>query len=87
MAPSSKDFLYWRLVANEYPYDAIATTHTLLVPKRHTPTLNDQETQELRSIKRLLEIDQSCDAIIENVGKTKTLPTHYHLHLLTWIRT
>lgn len=31
-----KQFMFWKIVANDFPYEKIAQTHDMLLPVRHT---------------------------------------------------
>jgi len=81
--PPIKDFKYWRIVKNKFPYDLIAEKHDMLVPKRHVDevSLNEDEISELREIKREY-IDSEYSYIIEAMSKNKSIPAHFHIHLI-----
>lgn len=84
-----KDFFNWVIVENQFPYDAIAETHHMLIPKRHFSKEmegNDQESEEVLNI--LYRIDESgkYDCILKNFTVGQTHPTHFHYHLLKFIR-
>jgi hypothetical protein len=78
-----QSFTYWKIITNEFPYDLIASTHHMLVPMRHVTEveLSDSEKEELVSIKHGL-LDPQYDFIIETVSKKKSIPEHFHLHLV-----
>jgi len=80
---SIKDFQFWRLVENSFPYDQIAKTHHMLVPVRHVPEdgLTVDELAELKMIKGVF-INAAYDWIIEATYKNKSIPDHFHLHLI-----
>ncbi len=77
-----KRFKYWKIVFNEFPYDRIATRHDMLVPLRHASgaELNDAERAELEVIKQGYAYKEY--RFIIEVGQTKSMPSHFHLHLL-----
>lgn len=79
-----KDFKYWRIVENNYPYDAVAEISHLLFPKRHIKIdeLNDEEKEEYKTIKSGYISEMHYDYILEAVAKT-SIPNHMHLHLLS----
>src|SRR5690349_1325706 len=77
-------FTYWKIMKNDFPYDAIASVHHLLVPIRHVgeQELTQEERAELHSITYdVLPFEYGY--LRENLGKTRTIPQHFHLHLLT----
>lgn len=80
---------HWRLIHNDFPYDAVATLHLMLVPVRHIATaseLSTDEQAELQTIKALLDHEGNFDAVIENLARGRTYLPHYHLHVLQWKR-
>jgi hypothetical protein len=79
-----KKFKYWRIVENIFPYDRIAKVHHMVIPKRHVPEekLSGVELKELRKIKESY-IHKNYDFIIEATYRMKSIPAHFHLHLIT----
>jgi diadenosine tetraphosphate (Ap4A) HIT family hydrolase len=82
-APTVKAFTYWRVVKNRFPYDKIAGVHDMLVPKRHITEkdINQDEWHELANIKEEF-IHPNYQFMIEATHKTKSIPAHFHLHLI-----
>lgn len=80
---SLETFTHWRILLNDYPYDAVASVHHMIVPVRHV-TEHDLTPQERAELERIREeyIHPNYDYILEATHKTKTIPTHYHLHLI-----
>ena len=78
-----KVFAHWRIVDNSFPYDQIAKVHEMLVPNRHCtePELTEEELGELRQIKAEF-VNSNYDWILEATTKNKSVPGHFHLHLL-----
>lgn len=81
--PTLKDFRYWRIVKNRFPWDRIASIHHLLLPKRHTTyeKLSRAEKAELEKLKPSY-INRSYWIIAEATHRKKSIPGHFHLHLL-----
>lgn len=77
------EFELWRIINNNFPYDRIATTHHMIIPKRHVDEfgLTEQERTELLALKYDY-IDKNYNFILEPVLKGKTLPSHFHPHLI-----
>lgn len=48
-APSIKDFVYWKIIRNDFPYDLIAQIHDMIVPKRHVKE-SDLSKEEKKSM-------------------------------------
>lgn len=78
-------FAYWKILANDFPYDRIAQKHDLLVSRRHFAEefeMNEEERRELVEIKtRVLPEMQVYDTMIENFKKLRSVE-HYHIHLI-----
>lgn len=80
--PSLREFTYWRILKNDFPYDLVAKQHDMIVPKRHITEdfLTEEEKAEFSSIKKA-DI-QDYDFILEPSTKGKSIPQHFHLHLI-----
>ncbi|MEJ0054035.1 MAG: hypothetical protein WDN10_04950 [bacterium] len=80
---ATKEFTYWKVVENDFPYGQIAKTHHMLVPLRHTTEdgLTDSELAEQKLIKRGF-VNEGYDWIIEATHKNRSIPSHFHLHLI-----
>ena len=74
---------YWRIVDNSFPYDRVASKHTQLIPKRHVTEgeLNEAEKQELLKIKASNDMNE-YEFFLESVPKNRSIPAHYHVHLI-----
>ncbi|MCD8528164.1 MAG: HIT domain-containing protein [Candidatus Pacebacteria bacterium] len=85
LADALREFDHWFIVENDFPYDAIATTHHLIFTKRHIPfewaLLNQAERDELEHLKKTVFATE-YEVLYENLPKGQTVPTHFHLHLL-----
>lgn len=82
-AETIESFTYWRTIPNKYPYDAVAKRHDQLVPLRHTAgtDLTPEELVELVELKRGA-LNETYFYIMEALPGTKSIPGHFHLHLL-----
>jgi hypothetical protein len=78
-----KTFTYWKVIPNDFPYDLVAKTHHMLIPFQHVAekNLSEDEWKEFQLIKG--EYLQQYDYIIEATEKQKSIPQHFHLHLIT----
>lgn len=80
-----KEFKFWRIVGNDFPYDAVAMTNHMICTKRQTPflwsELNNDEKKEFYVIKKSY-LDQHYDVLYENLASAATKPGWFHLHLL-----
>ena len=84
-APAITEYKYWRLLKNNFPYDAIASKHYLLTPRRvftYDSEMTSPEREELYIIKR--QLAKTFDSILENFTQRRTIKEHFHLHLLNF---
>ena len=81
--PSLKEFTHWRIVENIFPYDLVAKVSHMIIPSQHKTEsdLTDVEEQEFKDIK-INYLQNQYDYILENTHKNKSLPHHFHLHIL-----
>ncbi|MBI2889033.1 MAG: hypothetical protein HYY10_03880 [Candidatus Liptonbacteria bacterium] len=81
--PPRQTFQHWKIVQNDFPYDKIASVHHMIVPLRHMSEseLSPEETEELRELKSSY-LNEHYEFIIEPVQRKKTIPNHFHLHLI-----
>ena len=81
--PSIDTFKYWKITDNSFPYDLIADKHHMLIPIRHVVEgdLSAEERNEMFEIKKGV-VDAKYDYIIEATDKEKSIPDHFHLHLI-----
>ena len=79
-----KGFRYWRIVENTFPYNRIAKIHHMLLPHRHVTEnmLTAREKSELQKIKHSY-VNREYEFIFESTHRTKSIPAHHHLHLIT----
>ncbi len=78
-------FEHWLLVPNSFPYDLVAETHHMLIPKRHVTykELTGEEREELELLKST-HLEDNYETIAENTNRRKTIPQHFHLHLIVF---
>lgn len=83
LANPLKSFQNWKIIQNNFPYDRIAETHHMIIPLRHVDEtgLTREESDELQTIK--YSTLQDYDIIVEATKRTKSIPAHFHLHLIT----
>jgi hypothetical protein len=82
-APLIKEFNYWKIVENIFPWDNVAKLQHMIVPKRHViyDKLNDDEKKEFDEIK-VSHIEKEYELIAEVTNKKKSIPEHFHIHLI-----
>ena len=76
-------FKYWKIVTNKFPYDKITALHDLLVPLRMTDgrDFTQEEIDELLELRETY-INDNYQFIFEAMNNSKTVPEHFHLHLI-----
>ena len=81
-----QEFTHFVLMRNKFPYDRYFTKSDMIVSKRHVTELelNQEERAELSEIKKTLS--DSYDSLIEHLPKQKSIPGHYHLHVIEFKR-
>ena len=80
---SIAEFEHWRIIINDFPYDRIAKVHHMVIPKRHVSedSISFEEWNELALLKGGY-ISDNYDYIIEAAHRNKSIPGHFHLHLI-----
>ena len=76
-------FSKWKIVENSFPYDGIASVHHMLLPLRHVDEkdLNTDELKELAEIKDSV-CDKNYELMVLPTRNHRSVPEHFHLHLL-----
>lgn len=83
-----REYDYWAIIANDFPYDTIFTTHDLLLPKRHFAFIRDAtdaERHEYYRIKKELDQEGNYESLIENFSNSRSVEKHFHVHLVDWV--
>ena len=78
---SIKDFEYFRVVKNKFPYDIIAEKNDMLILKRHSGELSPEEEEEMKELKKGY-LNKNYDYMIEAFPDEKSIPGHFHIHLI-----
>lgn len=85
-----KQYTYWAIIENRFPYDNMARTNHLLVSKRPIESHyhgTPEEQDEFHTIMQELADDGFYDARIENFPKVKSVKQYAHVHLIQWHNT
>lgn len=87
-----KEYGEWMILGNRFPYDKIAKKHDLLCLKDHSDGsglysgnpghIDAKRMDELLEIKE--EIKNDYDCFLENFNHGRTIPSHYHIHLIKY---
>jgi diadenosine tetraphosphate (Ap4A) HIT family hydrolase len=83
-APSIKEYEYWRIIENKFPYDTIAKVHHMLVPKQQTASWLDISLSESAELDLLImyELPKDYDMILLNFPKAQSVKDWLHFHLI-----
>jgi hypothetical protein len=80
-----KEFNYWQIISNKYPYNKLAKLNDILMLKRHVGNereLTKKEALELLEIKTKYLPTSQYKVIYENLPAQQSIQGHYHIHLL-----
>lgn len=81
------EYKYWRLMPNLFPYDRLFSKSDMLVLRRHSDEygLREDERAELLQLKCGVLVDE-YDALLEQLPKQRSIPHHFHVHLVQYKR-
>jgi len=82
-APALQTFTYWKIINNNFPYDKAAEVHHMVLPVVHVSQeeIPIEAWHELDDPKKGI-INTMYDFIIEPTLKKRSIPAHFHLHLI-----
>lgn len=77
-----REWKYWALIENAFPYNIAFSANHMLIPKREVPVeeLNKKEKSELDKI--LNELSSAYDCHMTNFPSKQSRKNHYHIHML-----
>jgi len=77
-------FDFWYIKPNKYPYDGVAQRHDLLMPYRHVGNFEDLNADELNELSSLKSstLNEKYTFIVEAMNKNRSIPGHFHFHLI-----
>lgn len=82
-----REWKYWKLIENRFPYDMIFSVHHMLIPKRmvdHREKLTISEDLELKRIVNEFDYAGAYDAVMDNFKGRRSILGLYHVHLVKW---
>lgn len=84
--PSVKEWQYWRLIGNRYPYTIAFREHHMLVTKRVIGGLQELKIEELLELIEILctFAAEEYDLWFVNTNKKRSILSHFHVHLATY---
>jgi len=80
-------YTHWHIITNLFPYDKIAQTHDMLVPKRTFGKMSECNKDEWDESKQLSLNSRQMPTMmqfLENFSRNRSVSKHLHLHLLVW---
>lgn len=80
-----REFTYWKIIRNKFPYDAVATQHDLLIPKEPFIKFYDMPEEyitEFHGVTNLMEL--FYESQLKNSPHKRTVAEWWHLHLLNF---
>jgi len=77
-----KEYDYWIIIKNRFPYDKCFINHRLLAPKRHFERGIEMNVAEEEELERILE-EEDFNQCILNKKENRSIPLHFHYHLVT----
>lgn len=82
--PSPIGSKHWKLIKNEFPYDALdISRHDLVIPKRAFGKLSDATADELSDLVQFLDtLDSQYSYSRQNNTTTRTVPFYFHIHMI-----
>jgi len=82
-APSIIDYVFWRVIDNSFPYDTVAKTHHMLVPKRQFAEYGDMKRRERVEYDTIINTYlEDYDVVMLNLPKQRSVKDWFHIHLL-----
>ncbi len=79
-----REYKYWAIIENLFPYDKVANVSHILITKRLVlfdwNMLNEEEIKEFNLIKK--DISNEYDCVVENLPLHKSIQLHFHVHVL-----
>ena len=85
-----KEFEFWVIIENRFPYDNMADTNHLLISKKPLETLSEASEATRKEYEEVVESvakEGFYDARIENFPKVTTVKSQHHIHLVKWHNT
>lgn len=77
-----KEFDLWILLKNRFPYDRVYKNHYLLAPKRHVEELYQLTPEEHTELDKIFD-EIPHNQVILNRRSDRSIPRHFHFHLVT----
>ena len=82
-----KQYEFWMIIKNDFPYDAVFDKHHLLLPKRKVSQFRDitiREQEEYHAILHTALEQGDYDFYFINANKKRSVQSYWHAHLATW---
>lgn len=83
-----KEWKYWKLIPNQFPYDGIFRRHNMLLPKRQFADRTQMRMTEWSELQAIIRdyVEKHYDLIIDNTQRKRSVLSIYHLHVANYHR-
>lgn len=83
--PALISYKFWKLIANRFPYDAIFSTHDMLLPVRKFSTRDEMTREEERELDNVIKgLSSHYHLLFENFSSRRSVSDHFHIHLAVY---
>lgn len=84
--PRLREWKYWAMIPNEFPYSAAFKVHHMLIPVRVVAQadLSAAEKRELQEITEQISKEGEYDCTLTNFPRNQSNKSHFHVHFLTF---
>lgn len=82
--PTIREWQFWVIIDNAFPYDYAFKVHHMLLPKREVTERNISEEESKELLQIYEEISDSYDCRLINFTKKQSVKNHFHVHLLIY---
>lgn len=85
--PTIKEWKYFRLIKNRFPYTIAYKEHHMIVPKRKVCDLAELSLAEFQELLTLLagEINDKYDLWFVNTTKRRSVHDLFHIHVASFV--
>jgi diadenosine tetraphosphate (Ap4A) HIT family hydrolase len=87
LEPSLKQWTYWRLINNRYPYDSVFEVHHMLIPSRSVSSDRELTAAEKAELENILHnfVEQNYHIYFVNTRQRRSNHSMYHIHVARFL--
>lgn len=82
--PPIREWIFWNKIPNEFPGDILFKSSYMLLPKRVFSDWWKMYPWEFVELLIIIYKEREASVISLNLGKTRSVSNHFHLHLQTF---